>query len=51
MEQHAAVRIGSYPATNPSVPYKVLLRVEGRNEAAVAAAAAAVAKSLDVFEL
>ncbi len=49
--QHAAVRIGSYPATEPNAPYKVLLRFEGRDEAAVAAAATAAAEGLDVFEL
>ena len=50
-DQHPAVRIGSYPATDPTAPYKVLLRVEGRNAEGVAAAATAIAGALNVVEL
>jgi hypothetical protein len=45
------VRIGSYPATAQEAPYKVLLRMEGRDETAVAAVAAALAKQLKVFNV
>ena len=45
------VRIGSYPAIDDDAPYKVLLRLEGRDETAVAAAAVHIAKEIHVFDL
>lgn len=47
---HPGVTIGSYPKTEESQKYGVLLTLQSRDQAALEAASKAVQESIEVFE-